>query len=270
MHSNLLIWLGLVALLFFVLGGPKIVGILLGGFRMSNAMKAVMTAYRAGDYAAAIEKSEGLKNGAENTPEYYFMRGGMLHHAGRLDEAEASLREAVPLHPDPRQKALVYNTLASVLMDQGRFVEAVAFYESAGLWWPDRGSNKRGIAEAWLRQGTKPSEALDYAQQAVEVDRRATGMKKEALDTRLGEDLALLAWAVAANSGNVDEVDALLTEAFPLCGTKSKPILSQIHYHAGKAYDALKLPEKARDHHRQAREIDPQGIFARLASTAAS
>jgi hypothetical protein len=92
----------------------------------------------------------------------------------------------------------------------------------------------------------------------VEIDGRATGMTKEALDTRLGEDLAVLAWAMAANSGDVGQVDGLVTEAFQLSSTKTKPILSQIHYHAGQAYEALNIPERARGHFRQAREIDPK------------
>ncbi len=150
-------------------------------------------------------------------------------------------------------------------MDQERFPESIAFFENAGRAWPDRGANHRGIAEVWLRQGREFSEALDHARQAVEIDRHATGMKKEALDSRLGEDLAVLAWAVAANSGEAREVESLLAEAFQLCGTKSKPILAQFHYHAGRAYEALKLLEKSREHFRQAIEIDPQGNFGRLA-----
>jgi len=230
-----------------------------------NALKAVMAAYRMGDYALALQKAEGLKDGSSNTAEYCFFRGGMLHHLGRLSEAEASLREGLPLETDSRRRTLRYSTLASVLMDQGRFPEAIAFYENAGRVWPDRGSNQSGIAEVWLRQGRELSEALDHARRAVEIDRRATGMKKEALDSRLGEDLAVLAWAVAANSGDAREVESLLAEAFPLCGTRSKPILAQIHYHAGRAYAALNMPEKSRDHFRQAMEIDQQGIWGRLA-----
>jgi tetratricopeptide (TPR) repeat protein len=94
-------------------------------------------------------------------------------------------------------------------------------------------------------------------------------MKKEALDSRLGEDLAMLAWAVAANSGAAAEVESLLAESFKLCGTKTKPILAQIHYQAGKAYEALKMPEKAREHFRQAAEVDPNGIYGRLARAVA-
>jgi tetratricopeptide (TPR) repeat protein len=81
------------------------------------------------------------------------------------------------LEEDERQKALVYNTLATVLMDQQRYPEAIAFFESAGRAWPERGANHRGIAEVWLRQRRELSAALDHAQQAVEIDRGATGLK---------------------------------------------------------------------------------------------
>lgn len=271
MHPNLLTWLGVAALLvYFLIGGHKGIRAITRAFGTSNAMKAVMAAYRNGDYATALQKTEALRNGQEKTGEYCFLRGGMLRHLGRLEESEAILREAIPLHDDPRQKALVYNTLASVLMDQKRFPEAVAFYENAGRAWPDRGSSLCGIAETWLRQGREFPEALECARQAVEIDQRATGMPKEALDKRLGEDFAVLAWALAANSGDAGEVESLLAKVFPLCGTKTKPILAQIHYHAGKAYETLKMSEKAREHFHQAVEVDPQGVFGRLASEIAS
>jgi tetratricopeptide (TPR) repeat protein len=270
MHLNLLIWLGVVVLLlYFFVGGHKGIRAIAQAFGTSKAMNAVMAAYRNGDYITALQRTERLKNGQEKTGEYCFMRGGMLHHLGQLDESEAFLREAIPLHDDPRQKALVYNALASVLMDQKRFPEAVAFYENAGRAWPDRGSSLCGIAETWLRQGREFPEALQCARQAIEIDQRATGMPKEALDKRLGEDFVVLAWAIAANSGDAQEVESLLAKAFPLCGTKTKPVLAQIHYHAGKAYETLKMPEKARDHFRKAKEVDPKGTFGRLASEVA-
>jgi tetratricopeptide (TPR) repeat protein len=239
------------------------------GMRTISAINAVMAAYREGDYETGLQKAESLKGHPDNKAEYCFFRGTMLHHLGRLDEAEASLREGLPLEENPRQRALVYNTIASVLMDQGRYPEAIAFFENAGRAWPDRGSSHSGIAEVWLRQGREFPEALDHARQAAEIDRAASGMKKEALDSRLGEDLAMLAWAVAANSGAAAEVESLLAESFKLCGTKTKPILAQIHYQAGKAYEALKMPEKAREHFRQAAEVDPNGIYGRLARAAA-
>jgi tetratricopeptide (TPR) repeat protein len=188
----------------------------------------------------------------------------MLRQLGQFREAESCLREGLPLQPDNRLKALNYNTLATVLMDQERYAESIAFFENAGRAWPGRGSNQRGIAEVWLRQGRELPEALNHARQAVEIDRSATGLKKELLDQRLGEDLAVLAWAVAANSGGAHEVESLLTEAFSLCA-KTNPILGQVHYHAGRAYAALQMMETGHEHFRQAAQIDPQGIFGRLA-----
>jgi tetratricopeptide (TPR) repeat protein len=269
MHLHPLIWIAVALLIYFLYFGRKRDGAIARAVRTMKTINAVMAAYREGDYEAGLQKAESLKNHPDNKAEYCFFRGTMLHHLGRLDEAEASLREGLPLEENPRQRALVYNTIASVLMDQGRYPEAIAFFENAGRAWPDRGSSHSGIAEVWLRQGREFPEALDHARQAAEIDRAASGMKKEALDSRLGEDLAMLAWAVAANSGAAAEVESLLAESFKLCGTKTKPILAQIHYQAGKAYEALKMPEKAREHFRQAAEVDPNGIYGRLARAVA-
>jgi tetratricopeptide (TPR) repeat protein len=232
---------------------------------MQSPMKAVMAAYRAGDYETALQKAERLKNGTLKTHPYCFMRGALLHRQGRFGEAEASLREAMALEADSRQTALVYDVLATVMMDVGRFPEAITFFGNAGHIWPEYGSSQRGIAETWLRQGRESPAALEHARQAVEIDKRAAGMTREVLDTRLGEDLAVLAWAVAANSGNIGEVDSLAAESSRLCGSKSKPILGQINYHAGRAYEAIGIPKKAGDHFHRAMQADPHGIFGRLA-----
>ena len=265
MHLSLVFWIAIAVFVCYQIWSRNRDGAIVHAIRTTKAINAVMAAYRGGDYRTALQRAESLKDGSSNTAEYCFFRGSMLHHLGKLDDAESNLREGLALETDPRQRALVYNVIASVLMDQERFPESIAFFENAGRAWPDRGANHRGIAEVWLRQGREFSEALDHARQAVEIDRHAPGMKKEALDSRLGEDLAVLAWAVAANSGEAREVESLLAEAFQLCGTKSKPILAQFHYHAGRAYEALKLLEKSREHFRQAIEIDPQGNFGRLA-----
>lgn len=238
--------------------------------RMTRALEAVTAAYRAGDYATALEKAESLKDGSSKTAEYCFFHGTMLQHLGKLAEAEASLREGLSMEESPQRRALVFNTLGSVLMDQERFPEAIAFYENAGRTWPDRGANLRGIAEVWLHQGRELPEALDHAQQAVEIDRKATGMKKEALDSRLGEDLGVLAWALAANGKPAQEVDSTLAEAFHLCGSGTKPVLAELHYHAGRAYAELHDTEKSREHFCQAAEIDLQGQIGRKARSTIS
>src|SRR2546428_9550502 len=201
MHLSLVFWIAIAVFVCYQIWIRNRDGAIVHAIRTTKAINAVMAAYRCGDYRTALQRAESLKDGSSNTAEYCFFRGSMLHHLGKLDDAESNLREGLALETDPRQRTLVYNVIASVLMDQERFPESIAFFENAGRAWPDRGANHRGIAEVWLRQGREFSEALDHARQAVEIDRHATGMKKEALDSRLGEDLAVLAWAVAANSG---------------------------------------------------------------------
>ena len=85
---------------------------------------------------------------------------------------------------------------------------------------------------------------------------------------RIGEDLATLAWAVAANSGTAREVESVLAEAFPLCADQAKAILAQVHYHAGQAYSVLGNSDEAIKHFRQAQNIDPNGQFGRMARDA--
>jgi tetratricopeptide (TPR) repeat protein len=233
--------------------------------RTARLVNAVTAEYRAGNYETALQKAERLKNGDRVTAEYCFMTGSLLHQLGRFTEAEARLRAGVPLEEDNRQKALVYNTLASVLMDQQRFSEAIAFFENAGRAWPQRGANHRGIAEVWLRQGREPAEALDHARQAVEIDRGASGLKQQALDSRLGEDLAVLAWALAESSGSRSEVEAHISEALALCDKNTKSTLAEVHYHAARAYGGVGAQQECLQQLQRTLELDPAGLWGGMA-----
>jgi tetratricopeptide (TPR) repeat protein len=236
------------------------------GTKTINALDAVIASYRAGDYQTALQQAEGLKHGFSKTPEYCFFRGTMLHQLGKFQDAEASLREGLPLQPDARSHALANNVLGTVLMDLKSYPEAIACFEDSIRAWPERGTGYREIAEVWLRQGRELPEALARARRAVEIDRASPALSAETHDLRVGEDLALLAWAEAANSSDPQKVDALLAEAFPLCANAAKMVQAQQHYYAGRAYSALQLREKAAEHFLQARTVDPQGQFGRLAA----
>lgn len=138
-----------------------------------------MASWRAGDYSTALNATEGLKDGTTKTAPYCFYRGTMLRHLGRLNEAEAILREGLLLENNPRSRALAVNTLATVLMDQERFPEAIEFYQLAHRAWSDRGASLRGIAEVWLRQGREFPEALKQAQLAVAIDKSAGAFRRK-------------------------------------------------------------------------------------------
>lgn len=230
-----------------------------------DALEAVTASYKAGDYQTALQQTESLKDGFSKTPEYCFFRGTMLHQLGKFSEAEASLREGLALETEARRQALSSNVLGTVLMDMERYPEALSCFEDSIRVWLDRGTGHREIAEVWLRQGRNLPEALTRARRALEIDRASPALSAETHDYRVGEDLALLAWAEAANSATVAQVDALLAEAFPLCASAAKMVQAQQHYYAGRAYLSLKLLEKAALHFREARAIDLQGQFGRLA-----
>ena len=268
MHTVLFVGIVVSLLLYYLIWywGHRGHRLIARGRKTINAIEAVTASYRAGDYQSALQQAEGLKHGLSMTPEYCFFRGTMLHQLGRFAEAEASLRDGLALETEPRRQALASNVLGTVLMDMERYPEALSCFEDSIRVWLDRGTGHREIAEAWLRQGRNLPEALTRARRAVEIDRASPALSAETHDFRVGEDLALLAWAEAANSATVEQVDALLAEAFPLCANASMMVQAQQHYYAGRAYLALQRLEKAAEHFHEARTIDPQGQFSRLAA----
>ena len=235
------------------------------GMHTLNALEAVQSSYRAGEYQTALQQSEALKRGSSKTPESCFFRGTMLHQLGKFAEAEASLREGLPLESEPHRQALVSNTLGVVLMDMERYPETIVAFEEAIRMWPDRGTGHREVAEVWLRQGSESGEALQRARRALEIDRASQAPSAETHNLRIAEDASLLAWAIAANSGEVREVEALLAEAFPLIANAPKAIQAQVRFYAGKAYAALNMQEKSASQFSEASKVDPQGQFGRMA-----
>jgi tetratricopeptide (TPR) repeat protein len=192
----------------------------------------------------------------------------MLYELGKLEEAEAHLRETLTLHlafnDDARRVALTNEAIGYTLMERGRYKEAIAYFDACTREWPDRGCAHRAVAEAWLRQGDGV-QGLSHARRAAEIDRAAKALNAEIHNLNLAEALATLAWAVAESSSDAAQVDRLVEEAVPLCGNRAKPILGQIHYHVGRAYAAVGLAERSTQHLEQAMAVDPRGNFGRLA-----
>jgi tetratricopeptide (TPR) repeat protein len=265
-QTTLLIVAVIVVVVFYMMrrGGSSVAQ----NLRLMSVMDEVVNAYRVGDYETALQKTEGLKKGRVKTPEYYFFRGAMLVELGRAVEAEANLREGLLLEKNPRSVALVWSRLGSTLLDQGRFEDALGCFENSLRIFPNRGGSHRGIAEVRLRQNREIEEALSQALRAVEIDRAETALDAKTRNANLAEDLAVLAWAVAATSADVSRVNDLINEALPLCSDETKPTLAKLHYHAGRAYSTLKMPEKSVYHFKQASGLDPQGSFGRLAREA--
>jgi len=235
----------------------------------SNAIEAVLDAYRRGDYRAALDAAQSMKDNPQLAASYFFFSGIMLMNLGRFQEAEQLLRRHLTAAPDDKRAALANSSLGHLLVELERYDEAMDCFQASLRHWPNRGSAHRDIAEACLRRGGPVSEAFNWAQLAVQEDRardNPTGspQMQEVCDINLAEDLATLAWAVAAGSRDRAQVDRLVDEAVSLVGTSASPA-ALVRCHAGLAYCALGDAAKSDEHFREAIRIDPHGLRGRSA-----
>jgi tetratricopeptide (TPR) repeat protein len=234
----------------------------------------VLTAYREGDFEAALKATEGLRKEAE---QYCFLRGGLLMELGNLDEAEKLLQQSVTLSEQRETAIRSGNTeeiaalekhtklcafrwalLGELDLERGRYNKAMQCFETSLRKWPGYGSFHRAIAETWLRRGDDPTEALKWATLAVKETRAAKA-------SSLGEDLATLAWAVAVASQDRAKVDRLVSEAISLVGTQSVTSRAQVNYHSGLAYTELGDSELGAVHLKEAAAGDRLGRWGRAA-----
>ena len=190
---------------------------------------------------------------------------------GQLDETEKSLHQAMELMPlsgsaiqGPRESrkrsALGSAILVELYLEQSRYNEAMKRSQASLRDLPGHGPFHAYMAEACLRRGDRPSEALKWATLAVEEDRTDKALPRESHDVNLSEHLATLAWAVAVASKDAALVDRLVDEALKLAGALSiVPTSAQVQFKSGLAYAALGDGERSMRYWEEAARIDPQG-----------
>lgn len=232
--------------------------------RQHAAIQAVLGAFQSGDYAAALAASEELKENGRETACYCFYQGGLRRNLGDPAAAEQWLRKAQPLETDPRLAVLTTEALAEVLLEQGRYDEARTTFEASLRQGPERSSSDRGIAETWLRQGERLDLALNRAKAAVA--KQQAREDDPAGKYNLAENLALLAWAIAAAEPDSFRVQSLAREASALISPReSVPTAAQVQFHLGCAYAALSDDAHSRNHFAEAARIDPHGHWGAAA-----
>jgi tetratricopeptide (TPR) repeat protein len=191
-----------------------------------------------------------------------YLRGDVLTDAGRYEEAERMLRAAID-HVGAMKVdiGLALEDLGNVLMDTGRFEEAQQCFQRAAGIYPKRSPSASGMAEAFLRQGIYPQNALTHAERALNLFR--AGDERFSNRWRLGCILATKAWALAA-CGRGAEAREAIDAALKSPARKTKGPLAQVHYNAGMTLLALSGRQGAREHFARGAALDPAGRWGRL------
>ncbi|HEY1220756.1 MAG TPA: hypothetical protein VGF03_17575 [Bryobacteraceae bacterium] len=260
------VWLcRIVFLAFLLFVGWRVV-------RKLRVLRAQLAAYRRGDYREQLKIVEGFRTKKSEPPHYLFFHGSACFQLGRLEEAERALRRSLSMETNAALRTLCRDELGLLLMEQGRWDEAAACFRTCMVEAPNRGGGHRAMAELLLRHGEQYAAALHEARAAVAADRSKKAghgkLAKEDYAYNLSESLAFLAWALARNSADPDEVKSALNEAFALCGETAKPILARLHFCAGNACAVLGNTAESSRHFERATEVDPHGNYGRLARAA--
>jgi tetratricopeptide (TPR) repeat protein len=193
-----------------------------------------------------------------------FNRGEILTMAGRYQEAERMLRLGIE-RSGTKTSAFALVDLGNVLMDTGRYAEALRAFEGASEIKPAHSASWRGRAELLLREGLDPTQALDHAETALRLY-RASVRERLTNRTRMGVTLSAQAWALAACGRGADARQAI-EKALKSPARRTSSPLAHIHYNAGMALIALSDHACATAHFRRAAELDPEGRWGRLAAS---
>ena len=196
------------------------------------------------------------------------IRGDVLTDAGRYEEAESALREAIERAGTPIDRALSLALLASVLMDRGRYGEAQRCLEGATKILPERSKHPMIQAEILLRQGVGTTEALACSERAVELYDKSR-IERRASPQRLGEILATKAWALAA-VGRGGDARALLEQALASEAMKWNLTAAHVHYNGAMALHILGDESGADEHLKKGRDTNPNGRWGKLCAAALS
>jgi tetratricopeptide (TPR) repeat protein len=125
----------------------------------------------AGDYDGALYRADLLIRWLPETPIFHFMRGTVLHYAGRLREAEQSFCDTIEkgqIQPGATLP-MALTSLGHILLHLGRFAKANAAFEASNKIAPRYAGALNGLAESFLRQGQQPQRALLLVDNALKL-----------------------------------------------------------------------------------------------------
>lgn len=232
--------------------------------RNDEALATKWRAYGSGRYDLLLTVEH-------DSPWCLYFRGRGLFEAGMFEEAAECFRQADLRDYSNDKKALYREALGDLRVELGQIDEALECFASGAEQSPGRGGCHRGMAVALLRVGRRG--ALPWARKALPLDEGREGGRVSSHDIEIHDvrawnvvlSLAVLAWAVAAETGDSAEVEQILARLMDLAPERVIPVGAQAFYHAGRAYAALGQEAKSVVAFAKAAELDPKGQHGRLA-----
>ena len=189
--------------------------------------------YDAGFYRLAEQSALCMESKGQGSAEALLLRGHALHSMHRFQEAETIARELVKQRGIPFD----FGLLGDVLMDEGKFDEAVAAYQKMVDMRPDLQSYSRAAHTRWMSGDLKGAIAL--MRLASESASRSESDSSAWVYARLA--------LYELQAGNLSEADAACAEALefrkdyaPALLAKGRVLLAQ-----DKAIEAIEPLKKA-------------------------
>jgi tetratricopeptide (TPR) repeat protein len=154
--------------------------------------------------------------------------------------------------------------LGRVLMAQARYDEARKAFETAFNLAHDRSTGPSGLAEVRLRKGTETEEALEYAEQALQLYLRSK-LEQRGARERLAAIRGNMAWAFAV-LGRADEARKAINAARADLDPRHIPETAAFHWRAGIVMHLLADHGASETHFFRAIKRDPGGYYGKLAA----
>jgi tetratricopeptide (TPR) repeat protein len=247
-------------------------------FAVQRSARGLVQLVRKAAYDDALKGSHRLLGLFPRSARFQFLHGTALLFAGKLAEAEQTLRrglttsriavrrigetQARQAGSDQRQ---MLTNLGHVLLRSNRIREAARAFEGTIKLLSVDWSGCAGLAEVALKEN-QPGRALTLSDQAIELRKKHSGTPDADRHT-----LAYM-WTSRAQAlaklGRIEEAAASLDRADQASDPRFIPGLAGTLWRAGVALVEMEREDAAIRRFERAKEIDPEGLYGTLSASA--
>ncbi len=256
------LWLGAVCLAL-----PRPIAWVLAGFPpvcLAVLAGAARRSLKRGRYAAALDLTGALLSVAPDSAALLLRRGEILLAAGRLEEAEDSLRQALAQAHRQGHGVRALECFARVMTVEGRYEDATRAIETALKVQPRRSLLHAALAETLLWQTARAEDALKLANRALDYEAKT---RHKAGPNGFANMWAAQAWAFAL-LGRLSAAHQGVRRALQSTDGSERPQVAGVRFRVGMALRAAGDEKAAANSFEAACATNPTGLYGRLAARA--